>query len=67
MKKVKKLTGRIIRARRKSRSNPGVAKAGGLQSQRAGGAAIANLLQAPGNDGSGTLRLSRRVETDGLK
>jgi hypothetical protein len=38
--------------------NPIVAKAGGLQSQGAEGAAVVNLLQALGNAGSGVLRLS---------
>ena len=37
---------------------PIVAKAGGLQSQGAKGAAVVNLLQALGNTGSGVLRLS---------
>jgi len=41
---------------------PNVAKAGGLQSQGAKGAAVANLLQALGNAGSGVLRLSCRVK-----
>jgi len=38
------------------------AKAGGLQSQGAKGAAVADLLQALDNAGSGVLRLSRRVK-----
>jgi hypothetical protein len=42
--------------------NPNVAKAGGLQSQGAKGAAVVDLLQALGNVGSGVLRLSRRVK-----
>jgi hypothetical protein len=42
--------------------NPNVAKAGGLQSQGAKGAAVVNLLQALGNAGSEVLRLSRRVK-----
>jgi len=41
-----------------TRLNPIVAKAGGLQSQGAEGAAVVNLLQALGNAGSGVLRLS---------
>jgi len=40
--------------------DPNVAKAGGLQSQGAKGAAVVDLLQALGNAGSGVLRLSRR-------
>jgi len=40
--------------------NPIVAKAGGLQSQGAKGAAVDNILQALGNAGSEVLRLSRR-------
>jgi len=39
---------------------PIVAKAGGLQSQGAEGAAVVNLLQVLGNAGSGVLRLSLR-------
>jgi hypothetical protein len=42
--------------------NPNVAKAGGLQSQGAKGAAVVDLLQALGNTGSGVLRISRRVK-----
>ena len=45
-----------------SRVYPNVAKAGGLQSQGAKGAAVVHLLQALGNAGSGVLRLSRRVD-----
>jgi len=40
---------------------PIVAKAGGLQSQGAKGEAVVNLLRTLGNEGSGVLRLSRRV------
>jgi hypothetical protein len=43
-------------------SYPIVAKAGGLQSQGAKGAAVVDLLQALGNVGSEVLRLSRRVK-----
>jgi hypothetical protein len=43
---------------KKFKVDPNVAKAGGLQSQGAKGAAVVNLLQALGNAGSGVLRLS---------
>jgi hypothetical protein len=41
---------------------PNDAKVGGLQRQGAEGAAVVNLVQALGNDGSGALRLCRRVK-----
>jgi len=40
---------------------PIVAKVGELQSQGAKGEAVVNLLRTLGNEGSGVLRLSRRV------
>jgi hypothetical protein len=45
--------------------DPNVAKAGGLQSQGAKGAAVVVLLQALGNAGYEVLRLSRKVKKDG--
>ena len=40
---------------------PIVAKVGGLQRQGAKGEAVVNLLRTLGNEGSGVLRLSQRV------
>jgi len=40
---------------------PIVSKVGGLESQGARGEAVVNLLRTLGNEGSGILRLSRRV------
>jgi hypothetical protein len=42
--------------------SPNVAKAGGLLSKGAKGAAVVDLLQALGNAGSEVLRLSSRVK-----
>ena len=42
--------------------NPNVAKVGGLQSRGVEGEAVVHLLRALDNEGSGVLRLSRRVK-----